>query len=333
MLRIPFGELHARLARVLVALDFAPADAERCARLVAETSRDGVYSHGVHRFPRFVDQIRAGVVAVHASPTLVAAHGAFERWDGCRGPGNLNAAAMMDRAVALARLHGIGGVALRDTNHWMRGGTYGWQAADAGMVAICWTNTLPNLPPWGAAAPLLGNNPLVVAVPRAGGHLVLDMAMSQYSFGALETYRRRGEQLPVPGGFDDAGEPTRDPAAVERTGRALPIGYWKGSALALVLDVAAASLAAGLATHQLSSDVVRESGVSQVFLAIDPSFGGAGVAASVADAVVANLRAGAAPGEDVRYPGERTLRLREENMRDGVPVDPEIWQRILQLPG
>lgn len=332
MLRIPFGELQARVARVLVALGFAPADAERCARLFAETSRDGVYSHGVHRFPRFVDQIRAGVVDVHASPTLVAAHGAFERWDGRRGPGNLNAAAMMDRVIALARQHGIGGVALRDTNHWMRGGSYGWQAADAGMIGICWTNTMPNLPPWGATAPLLGNNPLVIAVPRAGGHLVLDMAMSQFSFGALETYRRRGEQLPVPGGFDDAGEPTRDPATIERTGRALPIGYWKGSALALVLDVAAASLAAGLATHQLSSDVVRESGVSQVFLAIDPSFGGSGVASAVADAVVANLRAGAAPGEDVRYPGERTLRLREENTRDGVPVDSEIWQRILQLP-
>lgn len=333
MLRVPFAELHARLARVLVALGFAPEDADRCARLFAEASRDGVASHGVNRFPRFVETVRAGIVDVHAVPALVAAHGAFERWDGCRGPGNLNAGRAMDRAITLARQHGIGGVALRNTNHWMRGGSYGWQAADAGMIAICWTNTMPNLPPWGSAKPLLGNNPLVIAVPRAEGHVVLDMAMSQFSFGALESYRRRGERLPVPGGFDEAGALTEDPAAVERSGRALPIGYWKGSALALVLDIAAAVLAGGLATHQIPSDVVKESGLSQLFLAIDPSFGGgAGTADAIADAVIAHLREGAGTADAVRYPGERTLRLREESARDGVPVDPGIWHRILQLP-
>lgn len=332
MLRVPFDELHARLARILVALGFDPADADRCARLFAETSRDGVHSHGVARFPRFVEAVRAGVVDVHATPVLVASHGAFERWDGRRGPGNLNAERMIDRAIALARSHGLGGVALRDTNHWMRGGTYGWRAADAGMIAICWTNTMPNLPPWGSARPLLGNNPLVIAVPRDDGPVVLDMAMSQYSFGALEASRRRGERLPVPGGYDDTGALTDDPGAIERSGRALPIGYWKGTALALVLDLVAAILAGGLATHQIPADVVRESGLSQIFLAIDPSFGDGAAATAVADAVLDHLRAGAAPGESVRYPGERTLRLRAESARDGVPVDPDIWQRILQLP-
>ena len=110
----------------------------------------------------------------------------------------------MAAAIGLSRAHGIGCVALANTNHWMRGGTYGWQAADAGCVAICWTNTLPNLPPWGADMPRIGNNPLVIAVPRAAGHVVFDIAMSQFSYGALESYRKRGELLPVDGGFDAA---------------------------------------------------------------------------------------------------------------------------------
>ncbi len=125
----------------------------------------------------------------------------------------------MGQAIALAREHGIGCVALANTNHWMRGGTYGWQAADAGAIGICWTNTLPNMPPWGSSQPRLGNNPFVIAVPRPAGHLVLDMSLSQFSFGALESYRRRGEALPVTGGFDAAGELTRDAAAIEASGR------------------------------------------------------------------------------------------------------------------
>ena len=59
------------------------------------------------------------------------------------------------------------------------------------MIGICWTNTLPNLPPWGASDPRVGNNPLVVAVPRPSGPVVLDMAMSQFSYGMLASYRRR----------------------------------------------------------------------------------------------------------------------------------------------
>ncbi len=133
--------------------------------------------------------VRNGSVNPGAEPWVVARHGAMERWDGRRGPGNLNAYAAMEQAIRLSREHGIACVAMANTNHWMRGGTYGWQAADAGVIGICWTNTMPNVPPWGGAEPAIGNNPLVIAVPRAKGHVVLDMAMSQFSYGALESYR------------------------------------------------------------------------------------------------------------------------------------------------
>src|SRR5437588_13113534 len=121
--------------------------------------------------------IRRGVIDVHARPVCVERRGALERWDGRRGPGNLNAHDSMERAIELSREHGLGCVALSDTNHWMRGGGYGWQAAEAGVVGICWTNTMPNLPPWGAGEPRLGHNPLVGAGPRPRGPVVLGRGM------------------------------------------------------------------------------------------------------------------------------------------------------------
>ena len=92
----------------------------------------------------------------------------------------------MDRAVELARANGIGCVALGNTNHWLRGGSYGWQAAEAGCVGICWTNTQPNMPAWGARDRRIGNNPFVMAVPRKEGHVVVDIAMAQFSYGQME---------------------------------------------------------------------------------------------------------------------------------------------------
>lgn len=325
MVRVPFSELLQTLAQILERKGFTPTRATECARLFAETTRDGVYSHGVNRFLRFLTMIDNGTVDIHGQPQLVLGAGALERWDGHRGPGNLNAQSSMARAMTLARQYGVGCVALGHTNHWMRGGTYGWQAADAGMIGICWTNTLPNLPAWGAATAVLGNNPMVIAVPRDGGHLVLDMAISQFSFGALASYRERGEPLPVDGGFDSKGNLSRDPAAIEESHRPLPIGYWKGAGLSLLLDAVAATLAGGLAAFQIPQDILREGDVSQIFLALNPAKLGAGP--QIADAIVRALKE-AEPGAEVRYPGEKVLKTRAENLAKGVPVDPSLWAEL-----
>ncbi|HXA00188.1 MAG TPA: 3-dehydro-L-gulonate 2-dehydrogenase [Candidatus Dormibacteraeota bacterium] len=333
LLRVPYGELYGVLRNVLVKRGFEESRARHCAQLFAETTRDGVYSHGLNRFPQFVRMIKSGVVVVNAQPSFVAGFGALERWDGNSGPGNLNAWHCMERAIAISREYGLGCVALANTNHWMRGGSYGWQAAEAGVIGICWSNTMPNLPPWGAADPRVGNNPLIIAVPRSAGHVVLDMAMSQFSYGALANYRMRGEQLPLDGGFDSAGNLTRDPAAIEASQRPLPIGYWKGSGLALLLDMVGAALSGGRATHQIIPEPERETKITQVFLAMDPAtVSPSGAPNNIADEIIEHLQLKRSPSEkEVRYPGERILQTRKQNLAEGIPVDPQIWQEVQSL--
>jgi 3-dehydro-L-gulonate 2-dehydrogenase len=164
--------------------------------------------------------------------------------------------------------------------------------------------------------------------------VVLDMAMSQFSYGALESYRTRGDMLPVDGGFDTEGNLTRDPAAIEKSQRPLPVGYWKGSGLSIVLDIIAAMTSLGKATHQLSSDPLFEAGISQVFLAMNPeALGPAPALAQIADDIVASLHncKAAENGARVRYPGEKTLRTRAENRKLGLPVEPAVWAQILAM--
>jgi len=332
--RVPFDVVEKTLTASLIRLGFAPDRAAQCAFLFADTTADGVYTHGVARFPRFVKMIQLGEVHPDAEPKVVAAFNAIERWDGQRGPGNLNAWAAMSRAIALSTEFGIGFVALGNTNHWMRAGTYGRQAAEAGRIGICWSNTMPNMPFWGASDSVLGNNPLVISVPRAAGPVVLDMAMSQFSYGAIEAYKLRGEQLPVDGGFDTQGNLTHDPAAIEASLRPLSIGFWKGSGLSMLLDMVASMTSLGLATHQLSQDPLHESGLSQVFFAIHPqAFGPDPLVDKLADDIVASIHntQPIKPGAKLRYPGERTTAIREENMRLGLPIDKALWDEVLAL--
>jgi 3-dehydro-L-gulonate 2-dehydrogenase len=334
MRRIGFDELRGRIERILQELGLAPERAGLSARLTAETDRDGIRTHGIARLPRFAQQVRSGVVDPKAEPERTAAFGAIERWTGHRGPGNIAAYAAMQRAISLATEHGLGMVALGDTSHWMRAGAYGWQAADAGYAALCWSNTLPNLPPWGATSPALGNNPLIVAIPRDSGAIVLDMAMSQFSYGSLAKYSAKQEPLPVPGGYDEHGTLTTDAAAIERTQRALPIGFWKGSGLSFVLDVLGAMLSGGKATHQFSLDPLQEVGQSQVFLAVAPqSFATMQELSAIADGAIAAVHAATPiePGRPARYPGEGALATREESMRLGVAVEDAAWEAFLTL--
>lgn len=333
MIRVPYQKLNDEFLRVLLKIGFSPERAELCAKLFTETSRDGVYTHGLNRFPRFIKYIRDGHVKIEAVPILTEASGVLERWDGNLGPGNLNAHFCMNRAIEIAREHTIGCVALKNTNHWMRPGAYGLQAADAGCVGICWTNTTPNMPPWGAKEPKLGNNPMVLAVPHDDGHILLDMAVSMFSYGKLESYSRHDEMLPVDGGFDSDGNYTKDPKAVLKAKQPLPIGYWKGSGLSLLLDLIAMVLSGGNSTLQAGKSEV-EKGLSQVFIAFDISrlSGKDLITQSLKETITdLHLSTPIREGGTVSYPGERMLQTRKENLEKGIPVEPFYWEQLLEM--
>ena len=140
--RIPFDELKSLLKKVLLEHKFPEAEAEKCADIFAVNTLEGVYSHGVNRFPRFIDYIRRGFVKVGATPELVHSAGALEQWQGNLAPGPLNAIFCTNRAIEIAETNGIGCVAIANTNHWMRGGAYGWQAARS--CSCCRTQDRPS---------------------------------------------------------------------------------------------------------------------------------------------------------------------------------------------
>jgi 3-dehydro-L-gulonate 2-dehydrogenase len=332
-IRIPSDKMRSEFLRILLNLGFEQLKADKCAEIFTLNSLEGVYSHGVNRFPRFVKNIKEGIIKPDAVPTLVHRAGSLEQWNGNLGPGPLNASFATERVTELANENGIGLLALANTNHWMRGGTYGWQAARKGFVFISWTNTCPNMPAWGAKDPRLGNNPFVFAVPYNNEAIVLDFAMSQFSYGKMETYKNEGKKLPYPGGFNRQNELTDDPGEILHSWRPLPLGYWKGAGLSLMLDILAATLSGGLSTHQIKS-CASESSISQVFIAIHlRSLQNFPSVENSIDLIIKDLQKSQPESETskVRYPGENIVQIRNENLRKGIPVNKVIWEQILHL--
>lgn len=334
-LRIPYETMKETVYQVMINLGLSEEKARICAEIHTQSSRDGVESHGLNRVPRFAEYVQKGWINIAGEPELKMHRGTVENYDGNLGIGITNAIFCADRAVELAKEHGIGCVTLRNSTHWMRGGTYAWRMAEAGYLGMSWINTESCMPLWGSDEPSVGNNPFCVAIPRADGPVVLDMAMSQYAYGKLGVYRLAGKELPYPGGFDKEGNLTCDPGAIEDSKRVLPVGYWKGSGMAIALDMAAALMAGGFSgTDMDGANKGSCTGCCQIFIAYDPYLTGTKeeIQGMLNKRVAA---AGAAhpvkDGTTVTCPGERTLQTRSRSMAEGVQVDETVWAQIQSL--
>lgn len=332
-MRISAKEMKSTLKTLFLKHAFTEEKAKIMADVFTESTLDGVNSHGINRVPLFIEMVEKGIVNIDAEAKKAEAFGSIERWDGHFGPGIINATTCTNRAIELAKIHGTGMVALRNTNHWMRGGTYGRQAAEAQCISILFTNTKPNMPPWGGKDSRIGNNPFVVSIPREPHPVVLDMALSQFAFGKIHDYKLRGEKLPYLGGWDDQDELSDDPDKILTKERGLPIGYWKGSALSMVLDMLATLLAAGNSTYKIGLKEI-ETGISQVFLCIHPEvFHDQELQQKLLNEIIDYTHdvAPIKPGEKTYYPGEQSSQISAKNLKEGMAVDERIWQNIKEL--
>lgn len=331
---VTFDEMKNELSRGLKNHGFSAERAEESADLFTWNTVDGIASHGVNRFPRVIEYLKKGYIDVDAVPTKTNSLGALEQWNGNLGMGNLNAKICMNRAMELASEYGIGCVALGNTNHWMRGGAYGWQAADNGYAGICWTNTQPNTPPWGSSDRKIGNNPFIVAIPREKGNLIVDVAMAQYSYGKIEQAQMNNEMLPFPGGFDSKGNLTSDPAEISKTWRVLPIGYWKGSGMSIVLDLLAATLSGGKTVREVGTLGGDEYSLSQIFIALNiHGMNSPEWVSRVLDESIEDIKNSTRVDEhrEIMYPGEPELRTREKHLKHGMDVNDQVWETIKNL--
>lgn len=332
MIYVQYEEAVERMARGLERFLNAQ-DAQRFAEIFAGNSLDGVYSHGMNRYPRYLSDMESGLCDAKVTQAeRVSGLGGLEVWDAHFGVGPLIAQQMAERAIELAGTHGIACVALRSNSHWLRAGRYGLMMADAGMMGLCMTNTCMNLVAYGAKEPSTGNNPITIAIPRRAGSLVMDMAVSQYAFGKLEIMAQEGGMLDTPCGYDTDGNLTCDPKKIVESGLMTPMALWKGSALSIMIDLMVSMLSLGRTSLAIGTPADGEKGMSQMFVCMNPA---AVVDMDKAEAQMEKTIAflnSLEPKDGVHgvhAPGENLEKTRARNRERGIPVTEDTWQKIV----
>jgi len=289
----------------------------------------GVSTHGLVRFPIYVARVRQRLINPTPEFRVIRQQGATVVLDGDDGFGQVVGAEGMRRAVALAREHGVGLCAMRNSSHLGALAYVAVMAVSQGMIGIVMTITNPVIAPWGGVMPKLGNNPLAVAVPAGDREpIILDMACSQVARGNLILAEKMGKQIPLTWALDNRGRPTDDPAA-GLAGSLLPVGGHKGAGLALIVGLLGGVLAGapfGAGCGDIF-DMTRPQRLGHLAMALDvaaccpfPDFVQA-VTAMIGECKTSPRRDGV---DEIFMPGELEARRRAQNRRDGFPVSPVV---------
>ena len=115
--------------------------------------------------------------------------------------------------------------------------------AEAGLVGIACTSYKPAVAPAGATKALYGTNPISFAWPRPGKTpVVYDMATASMAMGEVKIAKREGHKVPLGTGLTKDGKETTDPGEIVDGGVILPFGGYKGSSIAMMVELLAGAL-------------------------------------------------------------------------------------------
>jgi len=327
--RVDEGALRDYTAAILRGAGMTTDGAGVAAAVLTTSDARGIESHGVARLPQYVKLIDAGVLDPTAAPTIERESAATALVDGRNGMGQVAGDVAMRLAIAKARDHDVGVVAVRNSNHFGIAGYYAMLALEHDLIGLALTNSSPLVAPTGGRRPMVGTNPIAVAVPTGDGRpFVLDMATSTVPVGRLEVYARKGLPLRPGWAIDPAGDETLD-AAAGRAGALLPLGGaaetggYKGYGLGVLVDLLTGVLAGGLYGPLISGlwDATAPSDLGHFFLALNPAaFGPVDDFQARARDLIQRLRAGdRAPGVDeILVAGEKERRAADDARRHGV---------------
>ena len=242
--------LKAFGAEVLVSLGVPDVDAELVTDSLVTADLWGHPSHGMLRLPWYAARLRSGVMTAATTATVVTDLGAVAVLDGGDGVGQVVTDRACSQAVSRAAQHGVGVVAVRNSNHFGTAAYWTRRMAEAGCVAILTTNGSPAMAPWGGTKKTVGANPWSVATP-GGKHppVVLDIANTGVARGKIYAAAQRGESIPDTWALDEDGAPTTDPHVAVH-GLLAPMGGHKGYGISFMMDVLSGVLTgSGFATE------------------------------------------------------------------------------------
>jgi len=322
---VPLPELRKTVYAALSRAGCDHENADAVAAVMAAADGDGCASHGVFRLAGYLASLKSGKVDGKARPSVTSLAPAVVKIDGRGGFAPLVMKAARDALAPLARGQGIAAATLVNVHHFSALWVDVEPLVETGLAAMCFTAYMPSVAPAGARKPFFGTNPMAFGWPRAdGGTLIFDQASAAMARGEIMIAAREGHTVPLGTGIDKAGNQTTDPKEILQ-GAQLPFGGYKGSSLAMMVELLAAGLIGQPLSFEAGEEDNRDGGPPRggvLLLAMDPQkFGDAEGWLQHSESFLQRLSG----LDDVRLPGARRAANRARIAREGARLPAKLW--------
>lgn len=340
MLYVKKDKLQQLIQIVFEKVGLTREDAKQASDIVIQADATGVETHGLARLPNYVMHYKVGAVNLHPNIRQVNSSENLIALDGDDATGLVVGPVALKRCIQATKKFGIAAVTVNNSNHFGCGNYYGWKFAEAGLIGIISTNTIPLMAPFGGKERMIGTNPITVAIPANDQDpIVLDMATSLVSYGKIQVAANAGEDIPSTWANDANGIPTTD-AKKALDGTLQPLAGHKGYGLALIIDIfcsvlAQASYGPDIITMEDYSNLApKPESIGHFMLGIDPSkfYPLIDFKKAVDQYIEVMKRSEKADGvEEIFVPGEIEFRRSRKYEETGIPVRPELEKRLIAM--
>jgi LDH2 family malate/lactate/ureidoglycolate dehydrogenase len=333
-------DLKDYVRRFFQAYKIPEIDARIAADVMVSADLRGVNSHGIIRLHSYYgNRIRKNLINTHSPLKILQESPATLALDGGNGLGQVVAYRAMSRCIKKADEAGLAVATVRSSNHFGIAGYYAMMALPEDMIGISLTNSRPLVAPTYGLRPVIGTNPIAVAIPAGKERpYVLDMATSVVSLGRVQVYQKTGQQIPTGWGIDQEGAQTNDPAAVSQGGALLPLGGpaelrgYKGYGLSLLVDLLSGVQAGAAFGKDVGNpDHPDRADVGHFFAAIKiENFRPIDRFKADMDEYIQSLKnSPKLPGQDRIYiHGEKEFEREEKYLQEGVPLMVEVVESL-----
>jgi len=322
-------EIYDLAKKTLLANNCDEETANILTDLILKAERDGSFSHGLFRLPAYVSGLKSGKINGKARPDIKKISPSVIKVEGnnCLAPMVLNKG--IPELIKAAKESGVAVLAITNSHHMAAMWPETEMLAEQGLVAFACTSYKPAVAPAGATKPLFGTNPISFAWPRPGKTpVVYDMATASMAMGEVQLAKREGHKVPLGTGLTKDGKETIDPGEIADGGVLLPFGGYKGSAIAMMVELLAGALVGDNFSFETAAKDKNDGGPpsgGEFILAISPDKLSGNNWAKHSDEFFDKMKS----MDGVRLPGER----RHKNRLDKGPrnINEELVNKIKSL--
>jgi len=240
---LSLAEIYQLANKTLLANDCDEENANILSDTIMRAERDGSLSHGLFRLPAYVASLKSKKVNGKARPEIKKISSSVVKVLGNHAFAPMVLKVGLPELIKLAKETGVAILAINNSHHMAAMWPETEAVAEQGLVAFACTSYKPMVAPAGAKKALFGTNPISFAWPRPGKTpVVYDMATAAMAMGEVQVAAREGHKVPIGTGLNKDGKETTDPNEIVKGGVLLPFGGYKGSGIAMMVELLAGAL-------------------------------------------------------------------------------------------